>query len=232
MITLRPGHERGRTALDWLDSSHSFSFADYFDPGHMGFRALRVLNDDRFAPGSGFGTHPHRDMEILTLVLSGALEHRDSLGNGSVIRPGEVQRMTAGTGIRHSEHNPSTTEPVHLLQVWIVPEQGGLRPGYEQRSFPEAGRHNRLQLVASRDGRDGSVRLHQDVDLLRTRLDPGGRVAHTLRPGRHAWVQVAAGAVTLNGHALRAGDGGAVSGEPSLEVVGNEGAELLVFDLA
>ncbi len=232
MIDIRHAEERGRTAIDWLDSWHSFSFNDYYDPRHMGFRSLRVINDDRVAPAAGFGAHPHRDMEIITYVMSGALEHRDSLGSGEVLRPGEVQRMTAGTGIRHSEFNPLPTEPVHLLQIWLLPERRGLTPSYEQKAFPEAERRGRWRLVASRDGRDGAVTVHQDVDLYATLLEPGETATHALRPGRHAWVQVARGAVTLNDRPLKAGDGAAVSEEAALTVRATEPAELLLFDLA
>jgi quercetin 2,3-dioxygenase len=232
MITLRPANERGQTALSWLDSRHSFSFGDYYDPDHMGFRSLRVINDDQVAPGAGFGMHPHRDMEIITYVVNGALEHRDSLGTGEVLRPGEVQRMTAGTGIRHSEFNPSATEPVHLLQIWLLPERTGLTPGYEQKAFPEAERRGRWRMVAARDGRDGAVTINQDADVYATRLEPGETARHDLRPGRHAWVQVARGSVTLNGRTLRAGDGAAVSNEAALAVAATEPAEVLLFDLA
>jgi len=227
MIALRPAEERGHTRLSWLDSRHSFSFDRYYDPRHMGFRVLRVINEDRVDPGQGFGTHPHRDMEILTFVLEGALEHKDSLGSGSVIRPGDVQRMTAGTGISHSEFNPSRTEPVHFLQVWILPDQPGLAPSYEQRSFPAAG----LRLVGSRDGREGSVRIHQDVLVHLARLSPGEDVVHALAPGRHAWIQMARGAAQVNGARLAAGDGAALSEERSVTLRGVDGAEALVFDL-
>jgi hypothetical protein len=232
MITLRPADQRGRTAIDWLDSRHSFSFGDYYDPAHMGFRSLRVINDDRVAPAGGFGRHPHRDMEIVTYVLEGALEHRDSLGTGSVIRPGDVQRMSAGTGIYHSEFNPSATEPVHLLQIWLLPEARDLRPGYEQRSAAELAAGGPLRLLASRDGRDGSVTVRQDVDLFSARPGPGEAVTHPLRPGRAAWVQVARGEVELNGLRLRAGDGAVVEGEPELRLTAAAPAEALVFDLA
>ena len=227
MIALRPAEERGHTRLSWLDSRHSFSFDRYYDPRHMGFRVLRVINEDRVDPGQGFGTHPHRDMEILTFVLEGVLEHKDSLGSGSVIRPGDVQRMTAGTGISHSEFNPSGTEPVHFLQVWILPEQPGLEPSYEQRSFPAAG----LRLVGSRDGREGSVRIHQDVLVYVARLSAGEDVVHALAPGRHAWIQMARGAAQVNGTRLAAGDGAALSEERSVTLRGVDGAEALVFDL-
>ncbi len=232
MIALRPARDRGQTELDWLDSRHTFSFGDYYDPAHMGFRALRVINDDRVAPGRGFGTHPHRDMEIVTYVLAGALEHEDSLGTGSVIRPGDVQRMTAGTGILHSEYNPSPAEPVHLLQIWLLPERRGLAPGYEQKHFALEERRGRLRLVAAPDGRDGSVVIRQDAELYAAVLQDGERVRHRLRPGRYAWVQVATGDVTLNGRPLAAGDGAAVSGEEGLELTAPRAAEVLVFDLA
>ncbi|MGQ0663760.1 MAG: pirin family protein [Pseudomonadota bacterium] len=232
MITPRPAAARGRTHIDWLDSRHSFSFAEYWDPDHMGFRALRVINDDRVAAGAGFPTHGHRDMEIITYVLDGAIEHKDSLGNGSVIRPGEVQVMSAGTGIRHSEFNPSRTEPMRLLQIWIVPERDGLLPRYDQKAFPLGERRGRLRLVCSRDGREGSVTIFQDTDLYAAVLAPGERVSHPPRPGRHAWLQVALGEVALNGLALGPGDGAGASGEPRLDIVGATAAEILLFDLA
>jgi len=232
MITIRKASERGHTDFGWLDSWHTFSFGDYMDHDHMGFHSLRVINDDKVAAGGGFPTHPHRDMEIITWVLSGALEHKDSLGTGAVIRPGELQRMTAGTGILHSEFSASKTEPVHLLQIWIFPEKRGLTPGYDQKSFPAAERKGRLKLVATRDGRDGSVSFHQDASLYAAALAPGQKVAHTLAPGRAAWVQVATGAVTLNGRKLSAGDGAAVENESALELVGVEEGETLLFDLA
>jgi redox-sensitive bicupin YhaK (pirin superfamily) len=232
VIQYRPAGERGRTRLGWLDSRHTFSFGDYWDRRHMGYRSLRVVNDDRVAPGAGFGTHPHRDMEIFTYVLDGELEHRDSLGTGSVIRPGEVQRMSAGTGILHSEYNPSRDRPVHFLQIWIEPSDRGLRPEYEQKAFPEAERRGRLRLVASPDGRDGSVTVHQDADVYAAVLGPGDRVGHPLRPGRGAWVHVARGAAVLNDRPLGTGDGAAVEGEAALELSGaEEGAEVLLFDL-
>jgi len=231
MLKVRKAAERGHFDHGWLDTYHTFSFAGYYDPEHMGFRALRVINEDRVLPGLGFGAHPHRDMEIVTYVLEGALEHADSLGHGAVLRPGELQRITAGTGVFHSEYNPSATEPVHLLQIWILPEQRGLRPGYEQRTFPEAQRRRRLRLVASRDGRDDSVSVRQDADLFATLLEPGETVTHTLRPGRSAWVQVARGAVTLNRQPLQAGDGAGVRDEPVLRLAADEPAEVLLFDL-
>jgi len=232
MIRLRPSHERGHANHGWLDSYHTFSFADYYDPNHTGFRHLRVINEDRVQPGGGFGAHSHRDMEILTYVLEGALEHRDSMGNGSVIRPGEVQRMSAGTGVSHSEYNHSKTEPVHLLQIWIVPEQRGLEPSYEQRSFRIDEKRGALCLIAARDGRDGAVTLHQDVDLFAALLARGERVEHRLKPARHAWVQVARGGVTLNDTVLQEGDGAAVSDEAGLGILANEASEILLFDLA
>lgn len=232
MIKLRPSQERGHFNHGWLDTYHTFSFGDYHDPEHTGFRSLRVINEDRVAPGMGFGTHPHRDMEILTVVLEGALAHKDSMGNGSSIRPGQVQCMSAGTGITHSEFNPSKTEPVHLLQIWILPERKGLTPSYEERTFPEAERRGQWRLVAAQDGREGAARWNQDVDLYVTLLAPEERVEHRLKPGRHAWAQVARGAVTLNGKPLQAGDGAAISDEEVLEVRATEAAEVLLFDLA
>jgi redox-sensitive bicupin YhaK (pirin superfamily) len=218
MVQVRRADERGHAQRGWLDSYHTFSFAEYYDPRHMGFRSLRVINEDRVQPGRGFGRHPHNDMEILSYVVEGALAHQDSTGTEEVLRPGEVQRMTAGTGIVHSEYNGSQTDPVHFLQIWILPEREGLEPGYEQRAFPDAEKRGRLRLVASRDGRDGSVTLHQDVSLFATLLDPGQSVTHRLQPKRHAWLQVIQGAVALNGQTLRAGDGAAVSEEEALEI--------------
>jgi redox-sensitive bicupin YhaK (pirin superfamily) len=232
MITARRSGERGATRLDWLDSRHTFSFGDYYDPQHMGFRVLRVINDDRVAPGSGFGMHGHRDMEILTYILSGSLEHRDSLGSGAVMKRGDVQRMSAGTGIRHSEFNPSRMEPGHFLQIWLLPERTGLRPEYEQRHFTEEEKSGRLRLLASHDGRDGSLTIHQDVNVLGAVLAPGDRISHRLGAGRHAWIQVAAGALQLNGQPLSAGDGAALTAEPAVELFGTETAEVLLFDLA
>ncbi len=229
MITRRPAGERGHARFDWLDSRHSFSFGHYYDHAHMGFGPLRVINEDVVAPGTGFDTHPHRDMEILTYVLDGALEHKDSIGTGAVIRPGEVQRMTAGTGIRHSEFNPSSDAPVHLLQIWIMPERNGLAPGYEQRAFPLD--DGRLHLVASRDGRDGALTIHQDVDLYAGRLTAGERVKRELRDGRLGWLQVTSGAVTLNGVAMAAGDGAAIRREPDLVIRADVDAEMLLFDM-
>jgi redox-sensitive bicupin YhaK (pirin superfamily) len=232
MITFRPARERGHAQLGWLDSHHTFSFSDYYDPKHMGFRTLRVINEDRVAPGRGFGTHPHRDMEIISYVLDGALEHKDSMGTGSVIQPGDVQRMTAGTGVAHSEFNHSKTSPVHFLQIWILPEKARLEPGYEQKSFTTDERRNTLRLVASRDGRDGALTVHQDVALYAGLLDAEASVRHALAPGRHAWVQVARGAVELGGQRLGAGDGAAVSEETEVALRALEPSEVLVFDLA
>lgn len=231
MITPRPGGERGHARHGWLDTSHSFSFGDYHDPHHMQFSVLRVINEDRVAPSSGFGPHPHRDMEIVTIVLSGRLAHEDSLGNRSVIRPGEVQRMTAGTGVVHSEVNPSATEPTHLLQIWIQPDNHGHVPGYEQRAFDPGDRAHRFQLVASPDGREGSLTLHQDAFLYLARLDAGTELRHMLPERRVAYLQVASGAVDLDGHHLVAGDGAKIEGEPEIRLRGLEPAEVLLFDL-
>jgi len=232
MITVRPAAKRGETQIDWLDSKHSFSFADYHDPANMGFRALRVINDDRIAAGAGFPTHGHRDMEILTYVLDGALEHRDSLGTGSVIRPGDVQIMSAGTGIRHSEFNPSDSEPLRLLQIWMIPERGDLKPRYDQKAFSAEERSGRLRLVGSRDGREGGVTIYQDIDLYAASLDRGQTVAHNIRPDRHVWIQMARGKASVNGKPVAEGDGVAITGEVRVEIAGVDGAELLLFDLA
>jgi len=232
MIAVRRARERGHSEIGWLDSWHTFSFADYYDPRHMGFRALRVINEDRVAPGRGFGTHPHRDMEIVTCVLEGALEHRDSLGSGSVMRPGDVQRMSAGTGVTHSEWNHSRAEPVHFLQIWIVPERRGLPPGYEQRHFPEEETRDQLRLIAAPDGAGGALTLHQDAALYRAHLSAGRPVAHELGAGRHAWVQVARGEVALGEVTLAAGDGAAISDAARIELVAAGPSELLLFDLA
>jgi redox-sensitive bicupin YhaK (pirin superfamily) len=232
MIIVRPSAERGHFDHGWLDTYHTFSFSDYYDPEWMGFRALRVLNEDRVAPSTGFGRHGHRDMEILTLVLSGTLRHQDSLGQTALIRPGEVQRMTAGTGVLHSEVNPSPAEPVHLLQIWIVPDRRGREPGYEQRVIDPPPSPGEWRLIASGEGRDGSVTVHQDVSLSLGRLRPGDALRYDLAPGRHAWLQVTRGAVALDGLPLSAGDGAAVSDEPSLTVRAGDDAEVLLFDLA
>ena len=231
MIKNRPAGERGQTRTDWLDSRHTFSFNRYYDPRWSGFSDLLVINDDRVAPAKGFGTHSHRDMEIISYVVRGALEHRDSMGTNSVIRPGEVQRMSAGTGVSHSEFNPSAEEPTHLLQIWIQPEQKGAKPGYEQREFPEGERRGRLCLVASRTGREGSVTVHQDVEVYSAVLEGGEEVSHSLRAGRNAWVQVVKGSVALNGVPLEAGDGAGVSEEEQIRVRANSPAEILLFDL-
>jgi redox-sensitive bicupin YhaK (pirin superfamily) len=231
MIEIRPAGERGRSDHGWLDSRHTFSFADYHDPEHMGFRNLRVINDDRVAAGRGFGKHSHRDMEIVSYVLEGALAHEDSMGTGSVIRPGEVQRMSAGTGVTHSEMNGSKTEPVHFLQIWLLPRARGLAPGYEQKAFPPEARAGRLRLVGSPDGRDGSVTIHADALLHAGLFDAGERAELPLAPGRHGWVHVARGRASVNGHELSEGDGAAVSSEPSIVIEGREAAEVLVFDL-
>jgi len=233
MITVRKAAERGLSQTDWLESHHTFSFADYADPRHMGFGRLRVINDDTVAPGRGFGRHPHRDMEILSYVLDGALEHGDSMGNGSVIRPGELQRMSAGTGVVHSEKNASSHAPVHFLQIWIEPEARGLAPGYEQKAFSVEGTRNTVRLIASRDGRDGTVTIHQDVNLYATHLDPGARVELALVAGRRAWVHVARGDAEVDGQRLAAGDGAAIEREARVTLAGGAtSAEVLVFDLA
>jgi redox-sensitive bicupin YhaK (pirin superfamily) len=232
MIILRPAAERGETRIDWLDSKHSFSFAEYHDPANMGFRSLRVINDDRIAAGAGFPTHGHRDMEILTYVLGGALEHRDSLGTGSVIRPGDVQIMSAGTGIRHSEFNPSESAPLRLLQIWMIPERAGLKPRYDQKAFSAAERQGRLRLVGSRDGREGGVTIYQDIDLYTASLGRGQTVTHEIRLDRHVWIQMARGSASVNGKPVGEGDGVAITGETKVEIAGVDGAELLLFDLA
>jgi redox-sensitive bicupin YhaK (pirin superfamily) len=231
MITLRRSEERGHFQADWLDSYHTFSFDTYYDPKHMGFRNLRVINEDRVQHGEGFPLHPHRDMEILTFILEGELEHRDSLGNGAVIRAGEVQRITAGTGIRHGEFNPSATKEVHLLQIWILPETVGLPPSYENRTFSGAGNLNRLQLIASPDGAENSAVIHQDVRVFSGTLEPGKSLEYPIREGRHGWLQVTGGYLTLNDRDLRAGDGAAASEEPLLRIKAAEKAQFILFDL-
>jgi redox-sensitive bicupin YhaK (pirin superfamily) len=231
MITLRKSHERGHANHGWLDSFHTFSFADYYDPRWMGYGALRVINEDRIAPGGGFPTHSHRDMEIVTYVLSGALEHRDSLGNSGLIRPGEVQRMRAGRGIAHSEFNASDSEPVHLLQIWIDPDTSGLEPGYEQKAFTPEDLSGRFRVVASNDGRDDSVTIHQDAAIHATRLGQGEQATLGLAPGRRAWLHVATGRVLLRGAPLEAGDSAAFTHETGITLDGLETAEVLVFDL-
>lgn len=230
MITIRKAKDRGHLDHGWLDTYHTFSFDQYYDPRWMGFQSLRVINEDRVAPRRGFPTHSHRDMEIITYILEGALEHKDSMGNGSVIRPGDVQRMTAGTGVSHSEANPSD-EPVHLLQIWILPKARGLRPGYEQKAFTDDEKRGRLCLVASRDGREGSVTINQDANVYATVLEPGLEVTQRIAD-RHAWIQVARGSVNLNGAPLDQGDGAAISNESSLVISGQGPAEILLFDLA
>jgi quercetin 2,3-dioxygenase len=232
MIQIRKSDERGHANHGWLDTRFTFSFADYYDPKHVQFRTLRVMNDDRVAGGGGFPTHPHRDMEIVTYVLEGALAHKDSMGNGSTIRPGDVQYMSAGTGVAHSEFNASRTEPVHLYQIWMFPDKNGHKPRYDQKNFSEAEKRGKLRLLVSPDGRDGSVEIRQDNELYATVLQPGESVKHELKPERHAYVQVARGSVKLNGQALEAGDGAAISGEKALQLTGVEDAEVLVFDLA
>ncbi|MFN7144398.1 MAG: pirin family protein [Myxococcota bacterium] len=230
MTTIRRASDRGYADHGWLKSFHTFSFADYVDPRFMGFRNLRVVNEDRVAPGMGFGTHGHRDMEILSYVLDGALQHRDSMGNGSVIRPGDVQRMSAGTGVQHSEFNASRADDVHFLQIWIVPDRRGHAPGYEQKHFSHEEKRGRLRIVASPDGRDGSVTIHQDAVVYAGVFDGDERAEHVVAPGRAAWVHVATGAITLNGERLEAGDAAAVGDRVVLE--GGDAAEVLVFDLA
>jgi len=231
MITVRPGNERGHANHGWLDTYHTFSFADYYDPRNMGFRALRVINEDWVKGGRGFGTHPHRDMEIITYVVEGKLEHKDTMGNGSAITPGEVQRMSAGTGVAHSEYNQSPSDPVHLLQIWILPERAGMQPGYEQKRFSDEEKRGTLRLIGASDARDGAVKIHQDVDLYASLLEPGEKVTHMLKPERHVWLQVVRGEVALNGTPLKQGDGAAVSEEEKLEIEGKENAEVLLFDL-
>jgi hypothetical protein len=232
MIHIRKSTDRGHAAHGWLDSRFTFSFAEYYDPRHVQFRTLRVMNDDRIAAGGGFPTHPHSDMEIVTYVLDGALAHKDSMGNGSVIRPGDVQYMSAGTGVAHSEFNASDTEPVHLYQIWMFPDKKNYTPVYGQKHFSETEKRNQLRLVVSRDGRDGSVKIRQDNELYATVLGAGETVAHELKPERYAYVQVARGSVQLNGKKLETGDGAAISGEKSLELTGVTDAEVLLFDLA
>jgi redox-sensitive bicupin YhaK (pirin superfamily) len=232
MLTVRPAAERGHADHGWLSTWHSFSFADYHDDAHMGFRSLRVINDDLIAPGMGFGTHGHRDMEIVTWVLDGALSHKDSLGNGSTLRPGDAQRMSAGTGIRHSEFNGSADAPVRLLQIWIEPERAGLPPLWQEKHFPRADREHRLRAIVARDGRDGSLPIAADVAIFAGLLATGDRVGHALAGGRHAWLQVANGSLTVNGRAVGVGDGVAISGERALELVASADSEVLLFDLA
>ena len=232
MITVRASEQRGHFNHGWLDTYHTFSFADYHDPEHMHFRALRVINEDVVAPGQGFGTHPHRDMEIITYVLDGALEHRDSLGNGSIIRPGDGQRMSAGSGILHSEFNPSPMDPVHLLQIWILPEQKGIEPSYEQKAFAPEDKQGKWKVIAERMPADGAVKIHQDVKLSVASLEAGEQITYSLANARYAWIQIARGSVTLNGTALKQGDGAAVSQETELAITAGQASEILLFDLA
>jgi len=233
MITIRPGSDRGTANFGWLDSRHTFSFGNYYDPQHMGFGTLRVINEDKVTPGKGFATHGHRDMEIISYVLDGELAHKDNIGNGSTIRPGDVQRMSAGKGILHSEFNASDRAPVHFLQIWVLPEQAGIEPSYEQTYFAPETKQGQLQLVGSRNGRDGSVTIHQDLDLYATQLAPDQSVSHPLAADRLAWVHIARGAVTLNGQKLTAGDGAAISQEAALTLTGiSDDSEVLLFDMA
>ncbi len=231
-MTIRRSNERGHADHGWLKSYHTFSFADYYDPAHVSFRALRVINEDWVEPAKGFGTHPHNDMEIITYVLEGKLEHKDSMGNGSVIAPGDVQRMSAGTGVTHSEFNGSKSEQVHLLQIWIMPDRRGVTPSYEQKHFSAEDKQGRWRLIASSDGRDASVTIHQDADVYATMLTQGDQIEHVLKPGRHAWVQVARGSVNVNGTSLLAGDAVAMSDEQSVKLSASEPSEVLMFDMA
>jgi redox-sensitive bicupin YhaK (pirin superfamily) len=232
MIQVRKAADRGHANHGWLDTYHTFSFGDYHNLEHMGFRSLRVMNEDRVEPGKGFGTHPHRDMEIVTCVLEGSLEHKDSMGNGEVLRPGEFQRMSAGTGITHSEFNPSEVEPVHLYQIWLFPGQKGIEPSYEQKRFPDEERRNRLRLVASRDTADGSLLIQQDARIFLSQIDDGVQISHNMPEGRHAWLQVLRGSVSLNGDDLQTSDGAAVSEESLLTILATSDAEVMLFDLA
>lgn len=240
MLTLRPASDRGHANFGWLDSYHSFSFGNYYDPAHMGFRDLRVINEDRVAPGQGFSTHSHRDMEIITFVLEGAVEHKDSLGNVATIKPGEVQRMSAGTGISHSEYNPSRTEGTHFLQIWVIPEKMGLEPSYEQVEFPLEKRLGQLTLIGSRDGRDGSVKIHQDLNLYTAVLEPSNEVSYDVgrdypegtASQRNIWLQVTRGSLLLNGQPVQAGDGVSIQNEAQLHLTATSNAEFLLFDLA
>ena len=232
MIKVRKAKDRGHFNFGWLDTYHTFSFGDYYDPSFMRFRSLRVINEDFVHAGRGFPTHSHRDMEIITYILEGGLQHRDSMGNGSVIRPGDVQRMTAGTGVSHSEANPSSEDSVHLLQIWIMPQEQGLKPGYEQKFFSDEQKQGSLRLIASADGRDDSVTVHQDVSVYGAVMDTGQTLNHRLAPNRHAWIQVARGEVVVNGENLDQGDGAAISGESNLTISGRTRAEILLFDMA
>jgi redox-sensitive bicupin YhaK (pirin superfamily) len=231
MITIRKAEDRGHFDHGWLDTYHTFSFDRYYDPQHISFGSLRVINEDRVAPGHGFPTHSHRDMEIITYILEGALAHQDSMGNGSIIKPGEVQRMTAGTGVAHSEANPSSAEPVHLLQIWIMPNARNLEPGYEQKMYSDEEKQGKLRLIASQDGRDGSVTIHQNANVYSSKLETGQQVTHHMDDRRKAWLQVARGGVTLNGTDLKQGDGAAITDEAKIEITGREPAEVLLFDM-
>ena len=231
MIQIRRSDDRGRADFGWLDSRHTFSFGEYYDPEHMGFRNLRVINEDRVRPGAGFGTHSHRDMEIVSYVLSGSLAHKDSMGNGSVLTAGDVQRMTAGSGVQHSEMNPSLDDPVHFLQIWILPERKGLVPSYEEANYSDEDKLGGLRLIASGASENGNLKIHQDVDVYATVLEAGQEASLDLRPGRHAWVQVIRGDASLNGHDLAAGDGAAVSEERAVKLAAKSEAEILLFDL-
>lgn len=231
MIRIRKADDRGHFDHGWLSTYHTFSFAGYQDPYNMGFRSLRVMNEDWVAPGQGFGKHPHRDMEIVTYVLEGALEHKDSMGNGETLRPGEFQRMSAGSGILHSEFNPSQQEPVHLYQIWLYPDEKGIEPSYEQKSFPVEDRRNRLQLVASPDAAEGSLRIHQDARIYLADLQPGAAVEHPIPAERHVWLQVLRGSITLNGKTLETSDGAAVSFEPSIQIAAADDAEVMLFEM-
>ena len=231
MLAIRHASERGHANHGWLDSYHTFSFGSYYDPEHMGFSNLRVINDDTVSPGGGFATHGHNDMEIISYVLEGALAHEDSMGNGSVIRPGDVQRMSAGTGVTHSEFNASGDNPVHFLQIWILPERTGLKPSYEQTTFSDDEKRGRLRLIGSRDGRDGSVTIHQDVELYASRLGKGESISHDLAVNRKGWIHVVNGAVVLNGKRLQTGDGAAIEGPATIDLTGDSDVELLLFDM-
>ena len=231
MITIRPAEERGHANYGWLDTHHTFSFNTYYDRDHMGFRSLRVINDDTVSPGRGFGTHGHRDMEIITYVLEGALAHKDSMGTGAVLRAGDVQQMTAGTGVTHSEFNDSQTEPVHFLQIWILPDANGLDPSYEEKAVPPHEKQGKLRLVASPDGRNDLLRIHQDARVYASILKTGDTIEHTLEPGRSAWIQIARGKVKINDRTLGRGDGAAVTDEPKLRLSGDGESEILLFDL-
>ncbi len=231
MLAIRHAAERGHANHGWLDSYHTFSFGSYYDPEHMGFSNLRVINDDTVSPGGGFATHGHNDMEIISYVLEGALAHEDSMGNGSVIRPGDVQRMSAGTGVTHSEFNASGDNPVHFLQIWILPERTGLKPSYEQTTFSDDEKRGRLRLIGSRDGRDGSVTIHQDVELYASRLGKGESISHDLAVNRKGWIHVVNGAVVLNGKRLQTGDGAAIEGPATIDLTGDSDLELLLFDM-